>query len=115
MQSLRITQECQSLEDKLGCHGATNAILKAEAGLKEVKRWTGKLVYVYLSSKLRIVAKGCEGVDSIFSNCPHLFAGLQTQQQQLCFFRRNYNFVVSMAAKILVTAVICMYITMFML
>ena len=40
-----------------------------------------------------------EGVDSIFSNCPRLFAGLQTQQQQLCFFRRNYNFVVSMATK----------------
>ena len=32
------TQECQSLEDKLGCPGATTTLLKAEASLKEVKR-----------------------------------------------------------------------------
>ena len=37
-QSLRILQECKSLEDKLGCLGATNTVLKAEASMKEVMR-----------------------------------------------------------------------------
>ena len=37
-QSLRILQECKSLEDKLGCLGATNTVLNAEASMKEVKR-----------------------------------------------------------------------------
>ena len=36
-----------------------------------------------------------ESVESIFCNCPPVFAGLRTQQQQLSFFRRNFNFVVS--------------------
>ena len=37
-QSLRILQECKSLVGKLGCLGATNTILNAEASMKEVKR-----------------------------------------------------------------------------
>ena len=37
-QLLRILQECKSLEDKLGCLGATNTVLNAEASMKEVKR-----------------------------------------------------------------------------
>lgn len=37
-----------------------------------------------------------ENVGSIFSNCPRVFAGLQTQQQQLSFFRKNFSFVVSL-------------------
>lgn len=39
-----------------------------------------------------------ESVGSMFGNCQRVFAGLQTQQQQLSFFRRNFNFVVSLSS-----------------
>lgn len=37
-----------------------------------------------------------ESVGSIFDNCQQVFEGLQTNQQQLPFFRTNFNFVVSL-------------------
>ena len=50
-QSLRILQECKSLEDKLGCLGATNTVLNAEASMKEVKRRIVKVDWdAYLST-----------------------------------------------------------------
>lgn len=36
-----------------------------------------------------------ESVGSMFHSYPSVFTGLQTQQQQLSYFRRNFNFVVS--------------------
>lgn len=36
-----------------------------------------------------------ESVGSIFDNCQQVFEGLQTNHQQLSFFRSNFNFVVS--------------------
>ena len=38
LQSLRLIQECRSLEDKLDCCGATDAVLHSKASLKELKR-----------------------------------------------------------------------------
>ena len=38
LQSLRLTQECRSLEDKLDCSGATDAVLHSKASLKELKK-----------------------------------------------------------------------------
>ena len=38
LQSLRLIQECRSLEDKLDCCGATDAVLHSKASLKELKK-----------------------------------------------------------------------------
>ena len=37
LRSLRLIQECRSLEDKLDCCGATDAVLHSKANLKELK------------------------------------------------------------------------------
>ena len=35
------------------------------------------------------------GIDpAVFNECPRVFEGLQTQQQQLSYFRMNFNFIV---------------------
>ena len=49
--SLKILQECKSLEDKLGCPGATNSILNTEASMKEVKRHILKVDWEVCLSK----------------------------------------------------------------
>ena len=36
-----------------------------------------------------------EGIDFLIKNSPGVFEGLRTQQQQLLFFRKNFNFIVS--------------------
>ena len=35
-------------------------------------------------------------VEDIFSQAPEIFCGLQTQHQQLSYFKANFNFVVSL-------------------
>ena len=42
-QSLRIVQECHSLEERLKCHGVTNRVMYSETSLKEVKKHVFKV------------------------------------------------------------------------
>ena len=48
-------------------------------------------------------------VDLIFSDFPRMFTGLETKQQQLTYFRTNFNFIVS-PLKCFYSCYICMYI-----
>ena len=60
-----------------------------EVALCRLNREVAKLQTSVISQEV------VESVDSIFTNFPQVFEGLQTQQQQLSFFRRNFNFIVS--------------------
>ena len=50
-------------------------------------------VQTYLQS-VGASEEAVEGIHLLFNNCPRLFEGLQTQQQQLSFFHKNFHFIV---------------------
>ena len=51
-------------------------------------------IHTYLQS-VGASQEVAEGIDQLINNSPGVFEGLKTQQQQLSFFRRNFNFIVS--------------------
>ena len=50
-------------------------------------------VHTYLQS-VGVSQEVAAGIDSLINNCPRVFEGLQTKQQQISFFRRNFHFIV---------------------
>ena len=51
--------------------------------------------------QLGVTQEVARSIDSIFTNFPRVFEGLQTQQQQLAFFRSNFNFIVMHAYRLI--------------